>query len=156
MRLFTLLFIVLFAKCNTDTKLMDSTIIHAMRLKPGEDLKLAIDSIVAIHGIKAGWIITAVGSLTQTNIRYANQPKGVQLKGHFEIVSLTGILSVNGSHLHTSISDSTGYTVGGHLLEGNIVYTTVEIVIGETKQLHFTREKDGTTPWEELQIKKNE
>ena len=38
--------------------------------------------------------------------------------------------------------------VRGHLLEGNIVYTTVEIVIGESKGLQFTREKDGTTPWE--------
>ncbi len=152
MRLSILLLILLFAQCNTDKNMNDRTTIHAIRLKPGEDLKLSIDAFVAAHHITAGWVITAVGSLTQTNIRYANQPNGAQLKGHFEIVSLTGTLSINGSHIHTSMSDSTGYTVGGHLLEGNIVYTTVEIVIGESKQLQFTREKDGTTPWEELQI----
>jgi predicted DNA-binding protein with PD1-like motif len=39
------------------------------------------------------------------------------------------------------------------LLDSNLVYTTAEIVIGEGKQLVFTREKDGTTPWEELQVK---
>ena len=64
-----------------------------------------------------------------------------------------GTVSISGSHLHLSISDSTGKTIGGHLLEDNLVYTTAEIVIGESKNLLFTREKDGTTPWEELQIK---
>jgi len=34
------------------------------------------------------------------------------------------------------------------------VYTTAEIVIGESSNLLFTREKDGSTPWEELQIQK--
>ncbi|MBC7587391.1 MAG: DNA-binding protein, partial [Chitinophagaceae bacterium] len=46
-----------------------------------------------------------------------------------------------------------GKTIGGHLLNNNIVYTTAEIVIGETKDFIFTREKDGSTPWEELQVK---
>jgi predicted DNA-binding protein with PD1-like motif len=61
---------------------------------------------------------------------------------------------VNGPHIHISISDSTGRTIGGHLLEGNMVYTTAEIILQETDELEFTREKDGTTPWEELQVKK--
>ena len=56
--------------------------------------------------------------------------------------------------MHLGISDSTGHTLGGHLLPGNIVYTTAEIVILEEPGLVFTREKDGTTPWEELQIRK--
>jgi hypothetical protein len=38
-------------------------------------------------------------------------------------------------------------------MDGCKVYTTGEIIIGESKHLIFTREKDGTTPWEELQIK---
>ena len=76
------------------------------------------------------------------------------MNGHFEIVSLSGTVSINGDHLHMSISDSTGKTTGGHLLEGNIIYTTAEIIIGENKDLVFTREKDGTTSWPELQIRK--
>jgi predicted DNA-binding protein with PD1-like motif len=51
-----------------------------------------------------------------------------------------------------SISDSTGKTIGGHLLDGCKIYTTAEIVIGESSELVFKREKDGTTPWEELQV----
>lgn len=127
--------------------------IHAFRLKPGQDLRQEIEAFVAKEKIVAGYMLTCVGSLTQTNIRFANQPNGSMANGHFEIVSLTGTVSINGSHIHISVSDSTGKTIGGHLLNNNIVYTTAEIVIGETKDFIFTREKDGSTPWEELQVK---
>ncbi len=130
--------------------------VHAIRLKPGEDLRNAIQKYVNDNRINAGWISTCAGSLTNYNIRFANKQEGVKDSGHFEIVSLTGTLSVNGSHIHISISDSTGKTIGGHLLEGCIIYTTAEIVIGESKNIVFKREKDGTTPWEELQIKKQD
>ena len=128
--------------------------IHAIRLKPGQDLRKEIEKFVAREKITAGYIATCVGSLTQTNIRYANQQNGAMMNGHFEIVSLTGTISTNGCHLHISVSDSTGKTIGGHLLDKNLIYTTAEIVFGESKDLLFTREKDGSTPWEELQIKK--
>lgn len=127
--------------------------VYAFRLKPGEDLKNSIEAVVKEKNISAGWVITCAGSLTDYNIRFANQPEGSTGAGHFEIVSLTGTVSINGSHLHISISDSTGKTTGGHLLEGCRIYTTAEIVIGSTDAYEFTREKDGTTPWEELQVK---
>ncbi len=127
---------------------------YAFRLKPGQDLKQSIDSFVEAKNIQAGCIAACVGSLTEYNIRFANQEKGYSDKGHFEILSLAGTVSVNGSHIHLSISDSTGKTIGGHLLTSCKVYTTAEIVIGEAIDLIFTREKDGSTPWEELQIKK--
>ncbi len=126
---------------------------HAFRLTPGQDLKKEIQAFVQKENIQAGWIMTCVGSLTQTHLRFANQAIGAKSNGHFEIVSLVGTVSINGSHLHLSVSDSSGQTVGGHLLEENLVYTTAEIVIGESSQLIFTRQKDGTTPWEELQVK---
>lgn len=125
---------------------------HAFRLKPGQDLKKEINKFVTDHQITAGWISTCAGSLTQYNIRFANQPQGSTATGHFELVSLTGTVSINGSHLHLSVSDSTGKTIGGHLLDGNIVYTTAEIVLLSSDDLIFKREKDGTTQWEELQV----
>ena len=130
------------------------TITHAFRLKPGQDLRKEIEAFVHKENILAGWIISCVGSLIQTNLRFANQPDGTGSKGHFEIVLLTGTIGTSGSHLHMSVSDSLGRTIGGHLLNGNLVYTTAEIVIGESKSLVFSREKDGTTAWEELQVKK--
>lgn len=134
----------------------DEVKMHAFRLKPGQDLKQEITAYVQQHKIEAGWIVTCVGSVTQYNLRFANQSNGNKATGHYEIVSLVGTVSINGSHLHMSVSDSTGKTIGGHLLDSNFVYTTAEIVIGEGKQLVFTREKDGSTPWEELQIKQKQ
>lgn len=146
-----------FVSCQNNKAMESSSLkIHALRLKPGQDLKKELTDFVRKEKIEAAWIITCVGSLTQTNLRFANQPEGTRAQGHFEIVSLTGTLSINGSHLHISVSDSTGHTQGGHLLDDNLVYTTAEIVLGESNDLRFTREKDGTTEWEELQIKKRD
>ena len=131
---------------------MDNNKVYVFRLKPGEDLRNSIEAIVKEKNVEAGWINTCVGSLTDYTIRFANQQEGIRGSGHFEIVSLTGTVSVNGSHLHISISDSTGKTIGGHLLEGCKIYTTVEIVIGTTSAYEFTRKKDGTTEWQELQV----
>ncbi len=138
--------------CSNHTTMKDN--IYAFRLKPGEDLKKGIDKVVADNHIEAGWIATCVGSLTRYNIRFANQPDSASGHGHFEILSLVGTVSTNGAHLHISISDSTGKTIGGHLMDGCTIYTTAEIVIGSTDKYQFTREQDGTTPWDELQVKK--
>lgn len=127
--------------------------VHALRLQPGEDLKQGIQEYAEEHDINAGWIMTTVGSLTKVHLRYANQEAGDTLTGYFEIVSLVGTVSTNGSHLHLSVSDSTGRTTGGHLLDGNLIYTTAEIVIGESRRHVFEREVDGTTPYKELQVR---
>ena len=142
--------------CKTSRHMINSekVNVHAFRLKPGQDLRTEIENYVKQSNISAGWISTCAGSLTNYNIRFANQQNGTTGSGHFEIVSLTGTLSTNGSHMHISISDSTGTTIGGHLLQGCIIYTTAEIVIQSTSDLNFRRAKDGTTPWDELQIDK--
>ena len=49
---------------------------YAIRLKPGADLKKSIQAFVVEHKFTAAWISTCVGSLTNYNIRFANQPKG--------------------------------------------------------------------------------
>ena len=157
MRYIYLVFLLVLISCSsTKRSVMQNDNIHAIRLKPGEDLRGAIQKYVNEGQISAGWIISCAGSLTDYNIRFANQPDGSKASGHFEIVSLTGTLSVNGSHIHISISDSTGKTIGGHLLEGCKIYTTAEIIIGESKTMVFKRGKDGTTPWDELQIEKRD
>ncbi len=153
-RIFLLVFITTFAPLVGFKKSasMQKVTVYAFRLKPGEDLRTGIQKMVMQHHIQAGWVNTCVGSLTDYNIRFANQPESSSGSGHFEILSLVGTLSVNGSHLHLSISDSTGKTIGGHLSEGCRIYTTAEIVISSSSDLVFKRKQDGTTPWEELQV----
>jgi uncharacterized protein len=153
---FLLMAAVVLTACKNNNSTKENNMNYAFRLKPGEDLQAGIEQIVKSNAIEAGWIATCVGSLTSYNIRFANEPDGKMGEGHFEIVSLVGTVSINGAHLHISVSDSTGKTIGGHLLNGCKVYTTAEIVITATGKYSFTREKDGTTPWEELQVKEKE
>ena len=86
---------------------------HPFRLKPGQDLRKSIEDYVKEYDIKAGWIATCVGSLTNYNIRFANQKNGNTGEGHFEIVSLTGTVSTNGSHISAMAPSFTIFSVIG-------------------------------------------
>jgi len=124
----------------------------AVRLAPFQDLRKSLDSLVSVHQIEAGCILSCAGSLRQAAIRFADQNEATLLTEKFEIVSLSGTLSKNGSHLHLAISDSTGQTIGGHLMEGCLIYTTAEIVIGILPDLKFLREHDQASGYRELVI----
>ena len=136
-------------------KVMAMEKIYAFRLKPGEDLRNSIEAMVKEKSIAAGWIITCTGSLSEYKIRFADRQGGTIGLGHFEIVGLVGTVSINGSHLHICISDSTGKTIGGHLLERCKIYTTAEIIIGATSAYEFKRVRDEQTGWNELEIKED-
>jgi len=126
---------------------------HILRLHPGEDPKVELMKYVQAHKLKAASVVSAVGSLKVTFLRYANQKNAVKLDGFREVLSLSGSLgSSSGSHLHLSVSDSQGLTLGGHLVEGSQVYTTLEIVLLAYPELEFARVLDPKTTYEELSI----
>ncbi len=124
----------------------------ALRLYPGDDLLLALDGFAQDHDLEAACVLACVGSLTQATLRFANQENAAVLYGHYEIVSLTGTLSKHGSHYHIAIADEEGRTYGAHLLEGCLIYTTAEIVIGVLPDLRFLRTQDPQTGYPELDI----
>lgn len=129
--------------------------IHTFRLKPAQDLFDSIEGYVKRNNIGAGCILSSVGSLTHATLRLANRSHYNEYKGHFEIVSMTGTVSVHGSHLHIAISNGDGATIGGHLVSGCKVYTTAEIVIAEFKDLVYKRELlENDSGYEELVIHK--
>jgi len=76
-------------------------------------------------------------------------------KDDYELTSLVGTVSVNGVHLHMSISDKDGASFGGHLKEGTIIHPTAEIVIGEDESAIYTRELDEETGFPELEIERS-
>ncbi|WP_345222165.1 PPC domain-containing DNA-binding protein [Hymenobacter koreensis] len=125
---------------------------YALRLRPGDDLRQCLLRFAQDERIKAGALLTCVGSLTQVTLRLANQEGPTIYRGHFEIVSLVGTLAESGSHVHLSVADSTGRTFGGHLLDGNLVYTTAELVIGVLEDVEFRREPDPTFGYNELVV----
>jgi predicted DNA-binding protein with PD1-like motif len=127
--------------------------IHNLRLHPKDDLRLALSAFCKSESISAGVLLSGVGSLSQACLRFAQAEQGVRLPGPFEIVSITGTLSMAGMHVHLSIADSAGKTWGGHLLEGNFIFTTCELVIMEQKGVQFLRELDPQSGYRELVIK---
>jgi hypothetical protein len=123
------------------------------RLKAGQDLLTEIEAIVAEKNIEAGCVLSAVGSLTHATLRFANRESYSEFEGHFEIVSMTGTVSVHGSHLHISISDGEGKTIGGHLVPGCKIYTTAEMVIAVFEDMVYKREFAEDSGYEELIVK---
>ena len=123
-----------------------------IRLQPGQDLKAELIECVRQHHLQAAWVSTCVGSLRKLRLRLANRTEVNEYEGYQEIVSLTGTLSPDGVHLHLSAADEDGVTRGGHLVEGNLIYTTAEIVILEAPELRFQRLPDPQTGSIELRV----
>ncbi|KAG8583786.1 hypothetical protein GDO81_008548 [Engystomops pustulosus] len=131
--------------------------VYALRLGPGEEIVTSLFKFVQEKKLRAPFVITCVGSVTKATLRLANSDAQntneiIHLKERFEIVSLVGTLNED-AHLHISLSDKDGKTIGGHAMGNLEVFTTAEIVIGELSDLQFTREMDERTGFPELVIR---
>jgi predicted DNA-binding protein with PD1-like motif len=138
--------LTLTAFCQEDLRII------TLRLSPKQDLKKELQALVEREKLEAGFIMTTVGSLSTLKLRLADQHNPTVYPGPFEIVSLVGTLSPQGLHLHLSASDSNGRTLGGHLVDGNIIYTTAEIVIGVPTKLRYKRVLDPASGFPELKV----
>ena len=124
----------------------------ALRLHPKQDLKRELIGFAKENKIKAGFIITCVGSLSKARLRMSDETIIKDFEKRFEINSLVGTLCQDDVHLHISLSDENGNEIGGHLKEGCLIHVTAEIVIGETENMIFSREYDKETGFKELKI----
>lgn len=125
---------------------------HALRLKPGADLKKELMDWARRKKIRAGFILGAVGSLGPAKLRYAGRKTASILKGPLEICALSGTISPEGLHLHLVVSDKNGKVFGGHLLDGSLINTTAELVVGELPGFSFGRRMDLATGFKELSL----
>ncbi|ELU03779.1 hypothetical protein CAPTEDRAFT_124934, partial [Capitella teleta] len=124
----------------------------ASRLTQGTDLKIAIQKMVHEHHISAGSLSSCVGCLSKINLRLAGAEATLTNDGSFEIVSIMGTLTPDHQHIHISAADNKGHVYGGHLLEGNIIGSTAEVIIHSYPQLRFSRAFDPSTGYTELVI----
>lgn len=124
--------------------------VHVLRMQPGEDVRRQLAQWCAEGSVEAAAVTSAVGSLSRACVRYAGQAKGTITEGDLEICALSGTLSRHGMHLHLALATSNGQMIGGHLLEGCIVRTTLELVVQEFAGLRFLRRQDPATGYEEL------
>jgi uncharacterized protein len=125
---------------------------YTFRLKAGQDLFDSISLFVREKHVQAGCVLSGVGSLTQVALRFANQDSYANFRGHFEIVSMMGTVSIHGSHLHISVSNEEGNTIGGHLDSGCKIYTTAEIVLAVFDDVVYRREFAEDSGYEELVV----
>lgn len=126
--------------------------VYALRFPPGQDLRLGLFALARREGLRAGAIVTCVGSLTGVTLRYAGRDAATVRSGPFEIVSLVGTLDPAGGHLHLCVADSNGTTFGGHLLDGCVVRTTAEVIVAELTDAEFRRVADPATGYRELTV----
>ncbi len=131
--------------------------IVAARMSPGEDVLLGLEKICADYGIKDGIILTAIGSLDGAQFfnpvplkdKKAGYGYGepIILRGPIELVSMSGMICHNDEgetllHIHYSLSDQHGTGHGGHVIEGNKVLMTVDVVIAEVDGVEMGRGYD--------------
>lgn len=126
---------------------------HIFRLHPGDDLKQSLIEFAKQNRITAGYMVTCVGSLSTATLRLAKDLEVKTFAYTFEIVSLVGTVSAGRTHLHISLSDKMGTTIGGHLMDGCLIHTTAEIVLGEFDSLEYFKEPDKETGFDELGIR---
>lgn len=139
----------------SDLKEIESYMKHlSFRLKPGQFLKEEIEG--RTRHVKAGVLLSAVGSLENVSLRMAGTSTDhetiLNLTGPFEIVSGTGTISPDGCHIHISVSNSEGNVIGGHLKDECKIATTAEIAIGIFDNACYKRIYDENTGFRELAV----
>ncbi len=120
------------------------------RLHRGDDLLASIRAIAQAEKIDAGVVLSGVGCISRARVRDASGVNVRELNRHFEIVSLNGTVSQTRCHLHIALSDESLATVGGHLLDGCIINTTCELIIGVLDGVRFDTEQDAQTGYDEI------
>lgn len=120
------------------------------RLHRGDDLLLSIRELSKEHHIKAGVILSAVGCISHGRLRDASGVNIQTVDEHCEIVSLNGTISETRCHLHLALSKEDLTTIGGHLVEGCIINTTCELVLGILDTWQIGVEFDIETGYDEL------
>ena len=124
-----------------------------IRLHPQQDLRSALQSVLAEHQVSAAFVVQGIGSLSVARIRFAGMNEATELHGDLEILTLAGSLSPDGVHLHMTVSDAQGRVVGGHVAPGCIVRTTAEILLALLPDHHFSRAPDAESGWDELVVR---
>ncbi len=124
-----------------------------VRLHPNQDLRAALEALLAQENVRAAFVLQGIGSLGAAMIRFAGKSEATQLCGDMEILTLAGSLSPDGAHLHITVADARGQVLGGHVAPGCIVRTTAEILLALLPDYRFSREPDAGSGCNELVIR---
>lgn len=128
----------------------------ATRLRKGQDLRVALADFAVQEDVRAAVITSMVGSFTQAKLRLAGADTVKTIEGPLEIVAVTGTINRHSMHVHLAVADKDGTTFGGHLVDGCLVNTTVELVLHDVSdEWTFDRDFDEQTGYPELAPKRS-
>lgn len=125
-----------------------------VRLTPGVDLRAAVVALAREQLPQGAFIVCGIGSLIHPRLRLAGQGVETQYVGPYEILTLSGTATVDGAHLHASLSSASGEVVGGHVVAGNEILTTVELLLVEPSGFTLGRAFDAATGFTELVVER--
>lgn len=140
---------------------MSNMKMHVLRLTPGQEVKTSLEEYVRREAVRGVVVLTCCGSLTSATLRLAAAPDGTTdkiktFKKHFEVLGMSGTISRGGAHLHICLSDDQGGTLGGHVMGDLVVFTTMEIALGEATDVILDRQDDPATGYDELTVTKDQ
>ena len=126
---------------------------YLLRLKPNQDVKLELLRYAQERNIKTASIASAVGSVSSMKVRIADGRTIVSDTHNREVLSLSGTL-INGKiHTHIGAISTRMDVFGGHLMEGCIVHTTMEITLLDlSEDVQAERIFDSETGYDELNV----
>lgn len=140
----------------------------ALHMDPGTDVLKGLQAAVASQGLRSAVILSGAGSLRQAvlrNVRSIPNPFPITDANRvfvakdeaMELLSLTGNVALRHDgrvvvhgHLVISSGQQDGLAYGGHLVEGSIVFSTMEIILAEITGMSLTRSVDAITHAAEL------
>ena len=126
---------------------------YLLRLKPNQDIKLELLKYAQERNIKTASIVSAVGSVSSMKVRIADGRTIVSDTHNREVLSLSGTL-INGKiHAHIGAISTSMDVFGGHLMQGCIVHTTMEITLLDlSEDVQAERIFDSETGYDELNV----
>ena len=90
------------------------------------------------HNNSTSFLISAVGDLSKVSFKCPLNENPVIFEKKLEIITLSGYIRSNDSHLHISVSDENCTVFGGHLLSGTFVLKSLDVLIGVIPNLNTT------------------
>ena len=123
---------------------LDVEKIHILRVDPGEDLLLSVQTFLAESGLRQAVVMSGYGTLAAHHLHWVMHNripaentfgKG---EGGIEILSMNGLVVDGVPHIHVTLSTPEG-AYGGHLEPGCIAYVLCEIFFAEVEGVRLSR-----------------
>ena len=123
-----------------------------LRLRPGEDLRDALEAVARAQAGAGLFVLAGIGSLSVARLRLAGAAEPLALEGDIEVLCLAGSIAGGRAHLHAALALADGRVLGGHLGPGCTVRTTAEILLAVLPRWPLARRPDPDTGYDELWV----